>query len=230
MTNNDKKDNLLNQMNASKNGNKIDQFIIGMILFIIIIIIGLYITMGSKILGYYWISGIALGFILQKSRFCFTSAIRDPYLIGITSLTKAVLIALAVTTVGFTIIKYNAMASGQIIPGQEYIRAISLSTVIGGILFGIGMVISSGCASGTLMRIGEGFRVHFITLIFFVIGSFWGIHDLQWWSNILVVNSQGIFLPDYMGWIGALLIQLVIISILYYFAHAWQNKKLNEDE
>lgn len=42
-----------------------------------------------------------------------------------------------------------------------------MNTVVGGIIFGIGMVIAGGCASGMLMRIGEGFEMHLITLVGF---------------------------------------------------------------
>ena len=90
----------------------------------------------------FWVFGCLFGFILQKSRFCFTASLRDPCITGSTSITKAVLIAFAITSVGFTANKYNAFANGQTIPGQSYVMPISLATVGGGGMFGIGMVIA----------------------------------------------------------------------------------------
>lgn len=205
---------------------KKSQIPVGIVLFIVIISICILLCNNSAALSFYWATGIAFGFTLQKSRFCFTASIRDPYLTGSTAMTKAVLIALAITTIGFFGIKYGAYINGQRIPGQEYIAPISLGTIIGGFIFGIGMVIAGGCASGVLMRTGEGFQIQIVTLIFFIIGTFWGAHDMNWWSKNFVF-SKGIFLPDMLGWAGALTIQLFGIAFLYVFADKWE--ELHED-
>ncbi len=98
---------------------------------------------------------------------------RDPYLTGSTTVTRAVLIAFAITSIGFTAIKYGYYVNGLPIPGQGYIQPISVATGVGAFMFGIGMVIAGGCASGTLMRIGEGFWMQVISLFFFIVGSLW---------------------------------------------------------
>lgn len=203
---------------------KHNQFPIGIVLAGLIIIFAIFLAIISLKLFFYWITGIAFGFVLQKSRFCFTASLRDPYLTGATALTRAVLIALAITTIGFTAIKYGAFISGQTIPGQDYINSINLATAIGGILFGIGMVIAGGCASGTLMRVGEGYQTQLISFFFFIIGSLWGAHDTEWWHNIFVLKANGIFLPDILGWSGALVTQLLFIGLLYILAQKWEDR------
>ncbi|MDD3213359.1 MAG: YeeE/YedE thiosulfate transporter family protein [Eubacteriales bacterium] len=174
----------------------------------------------------FWVFGSCFGFILQKSRFCFTASLRDPCITGSTSITKAVLIAFAITSVGFTAIKYNAFISGQTIPGQSYVMPVSLATVVGGVMFGIGMVIAGGCASGTLMRVGEGFAMQVLALLFFVIGSLWGAKDMGWWNLNVIAGAPKIFLPDIFGWFGAIVIQLLIIACLYIAADLWERKKM----
>lgn len=201
---------------------KVDQIPIGIILFIAIIGAGYFLKQNSPKTALMWILGVALGFTLQKARFCFTASMRDPVLTGSTSLTKAVIIAIAVATVGFAAIQFGAVSKGQAIPGN--ISPAGLNTVVGAFLFGIGMVISGGCASGTLMRIGEGFLVQIITLIFFIIGSVWGAHDFGWWyTNI--IPKKGIFLPSVVGWGGALIIQFGLLLAIYIFADWYGNKK-----
>lgn len=202
-----------------------NQIPFGMFLFLLILFFGIFLNSISKILSFFWITGIIFGFILQKSRFCFVSAIRDPYLIGSTALTKAVLIALAITTIGFTAIKYGSLIHGETIPGQDFITPISFATIIGGILFGIGMVLAGGCASGILMRTGEGFQMQMIALVFFIIGSLWGAHDFEWWEKVFISNGKAIFLPDLFGWFGALVLQLFLIGFLYIVADKWEKKK-----
>jgi uncharacterized membrane protein YedE/YeeE len=150
---------------------------------------------------------------------------RDPYLTGSTTVTRAVLIAFAITSIAFTAIKYGYHINGLPIPGQGYIAPISVATGIGAFMFGIGMVIAGGCASGTLMRIGEGFWMQVISLFFFVVGSLWAAHDYGWWQRNFIVTGKKIFLPDYLGWFGGLLCNLVIIAIVYVIAHKWENRK-----
>ena len=197
----------------------------GIALLIGIVVFGIYLTTISAKLGLFWILGCSFGVILQKSRFCFTASMRDPYLTGSTTVTKAVLIAFAITTIGFTAIKYGYYSNGLPIPGQEYVVPISLATAIGAFLFGIGMVIAGGCASGTLMRVGEGFWMQILSLFFFVIGSLWGAHDFGWWKLNFMLKAPKVFLPDLFGWFGAVALQLIFIAGLYILADHWGNKQ-----
>jgi len=209
---------------------KANQLPFGIVLFAAIIAFGIYLSTISAKLALFWILGGCFGFILQKSRFCFTASMRDPYLTGSTSVTRAVMIAFALTTIGFAAIKYGAYIKGLPVPGQGYIAPVSLATVVGAFLFGIGMVIAGGCASGTLMRVGEGFGMQLLSLLFFVIGSLWGAHDYGWWKLNFMLKGHKVFLPDIFGWGGAVVIQLLVIAALYIAADKWENRKLNADQ
>ncbi len=202
------------------------QFFSGIIALIIILIIGFFLSTISSSLGLYWITGVSFGVILQKSRFCFVASMRDPYLTGSTSLTKAVLIAFTITTIGFTAIKYTAYINNLPIPGQSYVAPISLATIIGSFMFGIGMVIAGGCATGTLIRTGEGFLLQLIVLFAFVVGSLLGAYNFGWWKYNFIIKGKSIFLPDIFGWFGAITIQLLFIGLLYVLVTKWQNYKL----
>lgn len=201
----------------------------GVLALLIFIIIGVLLTKVSASAALYWILGICFGFILQRSRFCFTASMRDPYLTGSTSVTRAVLIAFALTSIAFTAIKYGYHIKGLPIPGQSYVVPISFATVFGAFIFGIGMVIAGGCASGTLMRVGEGFGMQILSLFFFLVGSLWGAHDYGWWKYNFMISGKSIFLPDYLGWFGGLACNLLIIAVLYVVATKWQNKKIKSE-
>lgn len=202
----------------------------GIIALVVVIGIGIFLSNISPSLGLFWVTGICFGFILQKSRFCFTASMRDPALTGSTSVTRAVLIAFAVTTIGFTAIKYGAFSKGLPIPGQSYVVPISFATVVGAIMFGIGMVIAGGCASGTLMRVGEGFTMQILSLFFFIVGSLWGAHDFGWWKLNFMLKGKSIFLPDILGWIGAVVVQLIVIAVLYIVADKWEYRNQSSEE
>jgi hypothetical protein len=207
---------------------KKNQLPIGIVSGIVIIILGILLSLKDPKLGLFWFTGMVFGFILQKSRFCFTASMRDPSLTGSTTVTRAVLIAFALTSLGFWAIKYGAFQQGLPIPGQSYVVPVSLATIVGAFVFGIGMVIAGGCASGTLMRVGEGFTMQVISLLFFVIGSLWGAHDFGWWKLNVISNGKAVFMPDIFGWAGALIVQLLIIACLFVAAHKWENRKNEE--
>jgi len=210
---------------ASNRKPKKNQIPFGLLMVLFIVIVAIALNGKSSTLAFFWITGTAFGFILQKGRFCFTASMRDPYLTGGTSLTRAVIIALAVTTIGFTAIKYGYANQGLPIPGMSYVAPISLATFIGAFIFGVGMVVAGGCASGTLMRVGEGFFMNALALVFFVVGSLIGAHDYGWWKEHFISKAPSIFLPDYLGWMGAVILQLLVLLLLYYIAEKYEVKR-----
>ncbi|MCL1854545.1 MAG: YeeE/YedE family protein [Clostridia bacterium] len=209
---------------------KRNQIPFGILVVLAAVVIGVVQAYRSQNLGFYWMTGAIFGFILQKSRFCFTASMRDPVITGSTSVTRAVLIAFAATTVMFAAIQYGAVQNGLPMPGQSYVVPISFATVFGAFIFGIGMVIAGGCASGTLMRVGEGFSMQFLSLLFFVVGSLVGAAHYGWWKEHFIVHGPKIFLPDVFGWTGAVVIQLLVILCLYRAAMLWERKKMGASE
>ncbi len=209
---------------------KKSQIPLGIILGSIIMVFGVTTGFINQSLSFFWFTGIIFGFILQRSRFCFTASMRDPSLTGSTTVTRAVLVAFAITSIGFWAIKYGAHVKGLPIPGQSYVVPISFATVIGALMFGIGMVIAGGCASGTLMRVGEGFYMQVISLLFFIIGSLWGAHDFGWWKLNTISSGKAVFMPDVLGWGGAIFVQLMIIVLLFIAADKWENREKEEEK
>lgn len=176
-----------------------------------------------------WIIGILIGITMQRSRFCFAASFRDPIMVGTTSLFKAVIIGLMISTVGFSIFQYIKIGnmidySISDIPGQ--ISPVGIHTMIGAVLFGIGMVIAGSCATGTLIRIGEGHIMQIIVLIGFVIGATVGSINFEFWDKLFISTSKAIYIPTYIGFLPSIFIQLIILSILYWIAD-WYDKQNN---
>ncbi len=204
---------------------KKNQIPFGILVLLVVIAIAVFLGTRNKSVMILFILGTTFGVILQKGRFCFTASMRDPYLTGSTSLTRAVLIAFMIATLGFSAIKYGYQAKGLPMPGMGYVVPVSVATIVGAFMFGIGMVIAGGCASGTLMRVGEGFLMQILSLFFFVVGSLWGAHDFGWWSEKFISKGKAIFLPDVFGWVGALVLQLGLMVILYIAAEKYEVKR-----
>ncbi len=202
---------------------KKNQFPVAIVILAIVIWFAIILGQKSPRLALSWVFGIAFGVVLQKSRFCFTASFRDPVLTGSTSLTKAVIIALAVASVGFAAIQYGAVSKGLPVPG--FVSPVGWHVAIGAVIFGIGMVISGGCASGTLMRVGEGFMMQWLSLLFFVVGALWGAHDYGWWKKVFIDGASGIHLPSVLGWPVAFVLQLLVLGLLYIVADQWGNRQ-----
>lgn len=196
-----------------------------------IIAFGFY--LGSPKLALSWAISIALGLTLQRSRFCFTAAMRDPVLTGSTSLTKAVVIGLAVGTVGFSALQLGAyLKSGDMADAMKlvHLAPVGIHTAIGAFLFGIGAVIAGGCASGTLMRVGEGYAQNMIALVAFVAGS--GLAAASWpiWRDLLGVNlADTVYLPTMLGgFLPALVVQFGLLFAIWLAADWWNKRKTSQ--
>lgn len=169
--------------------------------------------------------GISLGFVLQKSRFCLVSAFRDPILIGMTQLTRAFLLLLGISILGFALVSWGA--SQRNIPLTLNVFPLGVHTIVGGLLFGIGMVLAGGCSSGILMRIGEGFAMQWVAFFGLVVGAVLGERSLVNWRNVFG-EIPGIFLPDVLGWVPTLVLEILVLLALWQLARWWQKKQLGE--
>lgn len=207
---------------TTKKKKGVNQIPFGIVLIIILIIIGFSISKYGPKHSMSWLLGILLGFTLQKSRFCFTASLRDPVLTGGTNLSKAVITTIALATVGFSAIQYSAHLAGEPIPGN--INPAGVHIAVGAFMFGIGMVIAGGCASGTLMRVGEGFLMQMLSLVFFIIGSVWGAKDFGFWERNFIEKGKAVFFPDAIGWLPSLVLQFGLLIALYILADWYGNK------
>jgi uncharacterized membrane protein YedE/YeeE len=105
--------------------------------------------------------GILFGVLLQRSRLCFNSAIRDIKMTKDNYLMKMALLAVLVETIGFHLVAQLGLIKLNPLP------FIPWAQIVGGFLFGMGMVLAGGCASGVTYRIGEGYITAFVAAIFF---------------------------------------------------------------
>ncbi len=97
------------------------------------------------------IVGILFGVVLQRSRMCFNSAIRDIKFNKDNYLVKMAAVAILIETLGFHLVASLGWIKLNPLP------FIPWAQIIGGFLFGMGMVLAGGCASGVTYRIGEGY-------------------------------------------------------------------------
>ena len=146
-----------------------------------------------------------------KVKVLFTAGFRDPVLVGSTSVMRGIVVAFMIMTVLFGMLQWN---SGSYVL-ESQIDPAGLNTVLGAVLFGIGMVIAGGCASGTLMRIGEGFILQLVVLLGFIIGSLLSAGMFESWDKLLISSSKAIYIPDLIGLPATIALQLLILVVIY---------------
>ena len=108
--------------------------------------------------------GALFGFVLQRGRMCMNSAFRDIILLKEYKLAKAVALALVTCMIGFGIL----VVSGTLNLNPKPL--FTIGSLVGGLVFGMGMVLAGGCASGTTYRVGEGMVGSLVAVGGFCIG------------------------------------------------------------
>lgn len=181
----------------------------GLIVLFICLIIGMFFLKRNYIYALSLLGGVLIGLVLRYSRFCFAAAFRDPYITGNTKVLRGVILGLIVATLGFGALTYR---DGPMIGA---VSPVGIHTMIGAFIFGIGMVLAGGCASGLWMRIGEGHTIHLVVLVGFIIGTLLGAKDYGFWHKLLIKNAKTIYFPDYLDLKIVIVMQVIFLMGLY---------------
>jgi len=186
--------------------------------------------------------GIAflMGAIANKTNFCTMGAVSDLVNIGDSGRMRAWMLAMAVALIGVVILEAGGFGSvDSTLPPYRGSNFAWLEYIIGGVLFGIGMTLGSGCGNKSLIRIGGGnIKSVFLFLIistcaYFMINPFPGTDDTiysfvfhPWTSpasaNLLthqdlgsVIGSAAGFSIDTMRTVIGLLVALVLFWFIF---------------
>ncbi|MDH5542000.1 MAG: YeeE/YedE family protein [Nitrospinota bacterium] len=165
----------------------------------------LYDEYNMYFVAYIWF-GFIYGMCLQYGRFCFSSAFRDLFAVGVPRMVVGIMIA----TILFSFVSSFVMASGM---SGFHSAPFGIHSIIAGLIFGVGMVLAGGCASGSLYKTGEGNGTSLLvvislatTLAIFVdIGGFANYFVPKKWAESALTKN----LPDSItvndGWIDQFL-------------------------
>ena len=129
------------------------------------------------------------GLAAQRSHFCTMGAVSD--IVNLEDWTRMHMwaVAAAVAMLGFASMSFI----GVIDPNKALYtssKVLWLSTLVGGLMFGFGMVLASGCANKTLLRISSG---SLKSLIVFVVMGVAAFATLKGITAVLRVNTVDVF-------------------------------------
>jgi len=164
-----------------------------------------------------YVVGALLGVTLYHAAFGFTSAWRVFIADGRGAGLRAQMIMLAIGVALF----FPALSAGELFgsPVRGLVSPAGTSVIVGAFIFGIGMQLGGGCASGTLYTVGGGSTRMVVTLIAFIAGSLIGTAHMPFWTSlpqlepISVVKTLGLVPALALNWLVFALIAAVTIAV-----------------
>jgi uncharacterized protein len=170
--------------------------------------------------------GGLIGFVLYRASFGFSATFRslieerNPY--GFRS--HAVMIGLA------SLAFLPLISAGEFLGFKIYGPATTIgpSFMLGALIFGIGMQIGGGCASGTLFGLGGGNVKLAGTLAGFVIGSVVGASHMEYWWSLPAVEP--LVIQSAFGLWPALVLQLAVLGAVFLLATRFGRPPANAEE
>jgi uncharacterized membrane protein YedE/YeeE len=160
-----------------------------------------------------FVVGAFAGVVLYHAAFGFTSSwrvfISDRRGGGL----RAQMLMLAVTCAVFFPLLAAGSAFGQPLRGS--VSPAGVSVLAGAFIFGIGMQLGGGCASGTLYTAGGGNTRMMITLLFFIVGSLIGTAHVGWWTALPSLPASSLVTLTGQWWTGLAISLCVFAAIAH---------------
>jgi uncharacterized protein len=177
-------------------------------------------------MGMFWAFGLTFGLVLQRSRFCFASAFRDIFLLRHGRAMRGVLAGLAVATAGYAIFMAKLVPNTALgmVPPDANVLPLGWHLVVGGLLFGIGMVVAGGCVSGSVYRMGEGYVASWVSFGGIMLGLAGAAYTWNWWWNFSIQDGPRIWLPTYLGHAGAVVVTFLGLIGIYLAVLWWESR------
>lgn len=126
--------------------------------------------------------GGALGLVLYHASFGFASTWRVFLAEGKGEGLRAIMVMLGLASLLFLPLLAEGTFFERRLVGA--VAPVAPSVALGAALFGVGMQLAGGCASGTLYSVGGGSTKMVFALLFFMLGSLLGATNLPWWLAV----------------------------------------------
>jgi len=186
-----------------------------------------YVTGGAFALAFIF------GAVANKTHFCTMGAVSDWVNMGDLNRMRMWLVAIAVALLGSSALVVAGVVdlSKSIYPGPNFTW---LSYVVGGLLFGVGMTLGSGCGSKTLIRLGAGNLKSLVVYVFIGLAAYMTLRGLLGAFRVGVLEKAAITLPvgqdlpSLLGLNRAILATLIGAALLA-FAYASKEFRANFD-
>ncbi len=158
--------------------------------------------------------GAGIGAVLLRTSFGFAGAFRALVQAGDASGFRAHAAMLALATVLMLPMLAQGSVFGQAMHGEA--TPVGVGFAVGALLFGAGMQVGGGCASGTLFALGGGNGKLIGTVAGFVLGSALGAWSMGFWWSLPALPAAT--LQGLVGFGPAILLQLAVLGAVWLLA------------
>lgn len=154
----------------------------------------------TQALIWFFMLSVTLGAIANKANFCTMGAVSDWVNIGDLNRLRSWLLSVAIAVIGVGILEFSDLIDMTLTSSNDTSNPpyrtptfVWLRNLVGGVMFGVGMTISSGCGNKTLVRLGEGNMKSLVVLIIMALAAslmlfssfdFWVF--LQWMTPVSI--------------------------------------------
>lgn len=114
------------------------------------------------------LAGLLAGFVMHRSDFCVAAMFRDMFLFRDFFLLRMLVLLVVASMLAFELGRLAGVLRPYPFP---LLGAPSLASLIGGVIFGIGMVLAGGCVVGTLYKLGAGSVAGGVAFLGMILGS-----------------------------------------------------------
>ncbi len=131
---------------------------------------------------------VLFGAIAQRTHFCTMGAVSDIVNMGDWTRMRMWVMAMGVAMIGFNLmVSAGWLDAGKSVYGGP--KFIWLSALVGGGLFGFGMVLASGCGSKTLVRIGGGNLKSLVVFLMLGVSAFATLKGITAVARVATVDT-----------------------------------------
>ena len=145
----------------------------------------------SQVLWASFVLAAVFGAIAQRSHFCTMGAVADIVNMGDWTRMRMWLVAIAVAMIGF-----NALVWAGVLDAKHSVYAapklVWLSNLLGGLMFGFGMVLASGCGSKTLVRIGGGSLKSLLVFVVLAVAAYATLRGVTAVARVATVDTVAV--------------------------------------
>jgi uncharacterized membrane protein YedE/YeeE len=132
---------------------------------------------------------------------------------------RAIAISIMISMLGFAALKWTGLRGQWVYVPQ----AFWFGGLVGGIIFGFGMVVAGGCGSGSVWRAGEGHVKLMLAVVCFALSTSLFKAWIQSSRALTALMGHRVFMPDYLSYKGTV-IALILIMFLYHLAATWNEE------
>lgn len=169
-----------------------------------------HIFLKSSSNGLLFLIGLFAGIALYHAAFGFTGAYRNAIVRKDMSGVVAQVVMLVIAMILFAPVLSEGEVFGHKAGG--FVAPVSVAMLFGAFVFGMGMQLGGGCASGTLFTAGGGNLRMFITLIFFCLGGWWATLDMAWWRDL--PSFGAVSFGARLGYGPAVMLQILVLAAM----------------